>query len=60
MAKRLQALALERGELKVDSERSHVSILENSSNKTPEAPSLRDQQDVVEGYQPRKVRFAQT
>jgi hypothetical protein len=55
---KLQALALERGELNVNRADDSVALVEKSSDEIPKAPSLKwKQQNVVEGHQPRKVRF---
>ncbi|KAK5307407.1 hypothetical protein LTR99_000378 [Exophiala xenobiotica] len=58
VVEKLQALALERGELNVNRADDSVALVEKSSDEIPKAPSLKwKQQNVVEGYQPRKVRF---
>ncbi|KIW19853.1 hypothetical protein PV08_00428 [Exophiala spinifera] len=58
VAEKMQALALERGELKVNRNEEGVTLIEKSSDEIPEPPSLTSQQQgTIEGYQPRKVRF---
>lgn len=58
IAEKMQALALERGELKVNRADNSVALVEKSSDEIPKAPSLKSkQQNAVEGHQPRKVRF---
>ncbi len=59
MAEKMQALALERGELNVKSDNSSVDVVEKSTDKIPEAPSLPESQrgSAIEGHEPRKVRF---
>jgi hypothetical protein len=60
MAEKMQALALERGELNVKSDNSSVDVVEKSTDKIPEAPTLpeRQREGAVEGHRPRKVRFS--
>lgn len=58
MAEKLEALALERGEPQNASNVSDpLPIIEKESDQVPKAPSLGRKQDLVEGHQPRKVRF---
>ncbi|KAJ9606968.1 hypothetical protein H2200_008979 [Cladophialophora chaetospira] len=60
VAERMQALALERGDLDVKSDAGSVEIMEKTSSKMPQAPTLQGNRggDAVEGHQPRKVRFS--
>lgn len=61
MAERLEVLALERGEIPHETSAiNNLSIMEKESDQTPKAPSLSRDQGLVEGYQPRKVRFRNT
>ena len=57
MTEKLHALALERGEPQDDSPRNPLPIIEKESNQIPKPPSLRQKHNLVEGHQPRKVRF---
>ncbi|KAK5056040.1 hypothetical protein LTR84_012591 [Exophiala bonariae] len=58
MAEKLEALALERGEAQSEiSATNNVSIIEKESNQIPSAPVLNRGRGLVEGHQPRKVRF---
>lgn len=58
MAEKLGALALERGEAPSDTRASNtLSIIEKDSDQVPKPPSLSRRQGLVEGHQPRKVRF---
>lgn len=58
MAEKLEALALERGEPQNTSNASDpLPIIEKESDQVPKAPSLGRRPDLVEGHQPRKVRF---
>ena len=55
---KLQALALERGEIDVSNNSGPVPLVEKESNSIPKPPSLKSKQSgKVEGHQPRKVRF---
>ncbi|OCT51051.1 DUF408 domain protein [Cladophialophora carrionii] len=60
MAGKMQALALERGELDVKSDDSSVNVMERSTDMIPEAPTLQGghREGVVEGHAPRKVHFS--
>jgi hypothetical protein len=58
LADRLQDLALERGELKVKDSGDQVSLLERWNTAIPEPPVLVKDEDMIEGHQPRRVRFA--
>ncbi|KIX02365.1 uncharacterized protein Z518_08306 [Rhinocladiella mackenziei CBS 650.93] len=58
-AERLHALALERGELKVNNDTGPVSVVEKTSDQFPQPPGMNEQQQgVIEGHQPRKIRFS--
>jgi len=58
MAEKLEALALERGEPQNAPNASDtLPIIEKESDQVPKAPSLGRNRDLVEGHQPRKVRF---
>ncbi|OAG43950.1 hypothetical protein AYO21_01802 [Fonsecaea monophora] len=59
IAERMQALALERGELKVNADDSVVDLIERNSDVIPSAPALKGHQpqNTIEGHQARKVRF---
>ena len=58
----MDSLALERGELNVDSGDNSIDVVERFSDNIPEVPSLTGDQgeDLVDGHRPRKVRFSQT
>ena len=60
MVDRMQALALERGELNVNTDDGSFDLIERSSDKIPRAPILKGKQQAgaIEGHQPRKVRFS--
>ncbi|KIW81068.1 hypothetical protein Z517_04091 [Fonsecaea pedrosoi CBS 271.37] len=61
IAERMQALALERGELKVNADDSVVDLIERDSDVIPSAPALKGHQpqNTIEGHQARKVRFSE-
>ncbi|OAL39386.1 hypothetical protein AYO20_01256 [Fonsecaea nubica] len=61
IAERMQALALERGELKVNAGDSVVDLIERNSDVIPSAPALKGHQpqNTIEGHQARKVRFSE-
>ncbi|EXJ69036.1 uncharacterized protein A1O5_07971 [Cladophialophora psammophila CBS 110553] len=61
MTEKMQALALERGELSVKADQRTVDLVERTSNSIPSAPTLKGSQlqNAVEGHQPRKVRFSE-
>ncbi|KAH0831601.1 hypothetical protein FOPE_02924 [Fonsecaea pedrosoi] len=61
IAERMQALALERGELKVNADDSVVDLIERNSDVIPSAPALKGHQpqNTIEGHQARKVRFSE-
>ncbi|KIW32857.1 uncharacterized protein PV07_04372 [Cladophialophora immunda] len=61
MAEKMQALALERGELNVKADDDTVDLVERTSEAIPSAPTLKGHQpqNGIEGHQPRKVRFSQ-
>lgn len=56
----MKALALERGELNVQTDGGSVDLIERPSDSTSQAPTLKKNQGTgaIEGYQPRKVRFS--
>ncbi|KAJ9613727.1 hypothetical protein H2204_014690 [Knufia peltigerae] len=57
VAEKMQALALERGEVKINRNDEGVALIEKSSDEVPKAPSLMSQQQgTIEGHQPRKFR----
>jgi len=60
MSEKMQALALERGELNVKADEGSVDLVERSSDQIPEAPALKGKRErgAIEGHQPRKVRFS--
>ncbi|KIW66561.1 hypothetical protein PV04_05883 [Phialophora macrospora] len=60
LAEKMKALALERGELNIKSDDSSVDVVERSTDKIPEAPTLPESQrgSAVEGHEPRQVRFS--
>jgi len=58
LADRLQELALERGELKVNDTGAQVSLLEKPTTAVPNPPVLGFDEDMIEGHRVRKVRFA--
>ncbi|OAP59960.1 hypothetical protein AYL99_04962 [Fonsecaea erecta] len=59
IAEKMQALALERGELNVKADENTVDLVERTSDAIPRAPTLKGHQpqNTIEGHQPRKVRF---
>ncbi|KIY00577.1 uncharacterized protein Z520_03240 [Fonsecaea multimorphosa CBS 102226] len=59
IAEKMQALALERGELNVKADDSTVDLVERTSDAIPKAPTLKGSrpQNAVEGHKPRQVRF---
>ncbi|KAK4937989.1 hypothetical protein LTR10_021478 [Elasticomyces elasticus] len=58
---KLQALALERGEININSNNEPVPLVEKESDSIPKPPSLKSKQSgKIEGHQPRKVRFHET
>jgi hypothetical protein len=59
MANRLQELSMGRGETQLKDVSSQVSIVEKDNNAKPRLPPNINTSNVVEGYQPRKVRFAE-
>ena len=58
LAGRLQELALERGELRVTETGDKVSLMEKPTTAVPKPPVLDEDEDMIEGHRPRKVRFA--
>jgi len=60
MADKMQALALERGELDVKAGDEYVDLVERSSDRIPQPPSLKGNRrgGAIEGHRPRKVRFS--
>jgi RNA polymerase II-associated protein 2 len=61
VAERMQALALERGDLNVKANEGAVDIIERDSDKMPRAPrpGANRSHGAVEGHQSRKVRFSE-
>ena len=57
MAKRLQALALERGDSTTTSDTNPLAIIERENSNVPVPPSLTGSGDLVEGHRTRNVRF---
>lgn len=59
LSDRLQELALKRGELKVKDTGNQDSLLERSDTASPVPPVIGMDEDMIEGYRPKKVRFAE-
>ena len=59
LADRLQELALERGELKVEETGEKVILKEKAATAVPKPPILDGDEDVIEGHRPRNVHFAE-